>query len=659
MAKNNGYIVHVQSSEFKQLIEAQQSTLKTLKSMHEILTWQRRFDALQAIEEIKLERENREELKILKKELGLEQDHLKVAKDTNKHIKALASSSGKAGLDHDEALAISNLSKSIKSLKTFGDRFKDFGKSLKENLSPSSLKIKALEKMNILGLFSKSIDRERFIKQQRAAGSTKNRADLKGDFENAYKISAEIQRINKELLEGKTQTGLSESQYAKTVKGKNLTEQRKLLAEEQLKYDIRAQYAVKGDKTSSQKHQDEGREEEAAIESAEKTDKQIDILTKIEKNTKGESPEQKAKPAEDSKGGLISGLLGGGGGGGAGKVIKSMKDFGIGMIVMAGALWVASKALQSFADVQWEDVGKGLLTLGALVASAIALDKVKGQIIGGVAALGLLELALWGMSKVMKEFHEVEWEDMAKAGVAIVAFSAAMFGLGSLLMSGVGALIFGAGVLGITAMGVAVGVLGVGLKAVGSGMDRFVDGLKKLGDIDGSNLLKVAAGLVALAPAMALFSAGNAVAGMGNLVTGFLSAISGQKSPVEQLVDIGKAGDGISKAGSGMQQLGSAMKAFSGIKSEDLKAINDFPWEKATMFVAAGGAMSVNGAQVYNQSKANVDQQAQAGSGTNSGNTTIVNAPVNNVQKNSNFIKPNIRNQESSQARYLQTRYAI
>lgn len=548
----------------------------------------------------------------------------------------------------DEAKAIGNLAKSVASLKTFSERMQDVGKKLKDGLSPSNMKIAALSKMNFMGIFSKAIDKEKFIKAQRASGATGSRAELAEKFEGAYKTSRGIQAIDKEFAEKQKESGLSASEYAKTIKGQELKKKRGLLAEEHANYDVRAQYLRQGTPqgTPTEQFAEKGASEEKDIEEQKAVAEQSDLLKKIEANTAGDSPDQKAKPKEEEKGGggLLGNLMGGGG---AGKAIKGLKDFGVGMVVIAGALWVAAKAFQEFAEVAWEDVGKGVLALGGLVAAALVLDKVKGNIIKGALALGVLELALWGMAKAMLTFHEVEWEDMAKAAVAIVGFSAAMFALGALL-SGPQALVFAAGVAAIAGMGAAVWVLGKGMQAAGEGITQLVDGLKQLDEISGENLLKVAAGMTAIGVAFAAFGAGQAVAGLSNLATKFFSVVSGQKTPVEQLIEIGQHGEGVEKAGIGMEKLSAGMKAFSEIKSGSLKQLKEFPWEEATKFVAANGSMSVDSAKVYNASKENADENAKA-EGNKGGGTTVVNAPVNNVQNTTNqTMRPAIRNHEPS-----------
>jgi hypothetical protein len=502
-----------------------------------------------------------------------------------------------------------------------------------------------MKAFNIGGIFNKSIAKEKFIQTQRKLGSEDDRKTLAGKFESANKAAKDIKKNEAELTQFKKETGLSESQLAKTKEGKRLLNQREQLSNEYAKHDLKA--GLVKQESPTQAHADNESNQEHELETEKHQQKQDDLLTKIEQNTRGESPEQKTKPKEEEKGGgLLGGLLGGGG---AGKALNSLKQFGVGIILVAGALWVASKAFQSFAEVAWEDVGKGLVALGGLVLAAIGLDKVKGSILKGAAVMGVLGLSLWGISAAMKEFADLDWETIGKGFVAIIGLGV----VGTVLGSFAPMAFLGAGAL--AALGAAVWVAGKGFQEMNEAFSGFADNLERLAQIDGMNLLKVAAGVAALGPAMALFAAGNVAAGLSNLVTGFLSAVTGQKSPVDQLIEIGKAGDGVEKAGKGMLSLGQGMKAFSEIKGDQLKALKQFPWEEATKFVAAGGTMSANGATVANASKANADEAAKTSGQNGGGNTTVVNAPTT-VNKKNEYITSPIRNQESSRSKYQESR---
>lgn len=568
----------------------------------------------------------------------LRQDQLKFREQEKQRIKEANEEFKKQlHLRAEEAKAIANIAKGMETFKTMGDRFSDMGKKLKDNFgSFSALKVTALKAFNIGGIFNKSIAKEKFIQTQRKLGSEDDRSTLAGKFESANKTAKEIKKNEEELSKFKKDTGMSESELAKTKEGKRLLRNREQLSNEYAKSDLKASLVKQ--ETPTQQFADSSEATEENNEKIKREEKMSDVLVKIEQNTRGASPDQKAKPEEEGKGGgLLGKLLGGGG---MGKALAGLKDFGVGIVLVAGALWVASKAFKSFAEVAWEDIGKGLVVLGGLAVVARVLGNATGSLIKASVGLGALALVTWGASAAFKEFADLDWETIGKGFLTIIGLGAVGVVLGNFAVPAIA----GAAALGL--LGAAVWVVGKGFQEMGEAFNSFVDGIERLSNIGFDGLAGVAGGLTLLGGAMVAFAAGQAATGITNLVTGFLSAVTGQKTPVEQLIDIGNAGDGINKAGSGMQRLAEGMKAFSEIKGDSIKALKQFPWEEATKFVAAGGAMSADGAKVYNQSKANADQDAQKTGGA--GTTNNVVAPVTNVSNTTvQQMRPAIRNHQA------------
>jgi len=540
-------------------------------------------------------------------------------------------------LRKEEAKAIANIAKGMQTFDTLGDKFRDMGKKLKDNFgSMSALKVTALKAFNVGGIFNKSIAKEKFIQTQRKLGSEDDRKTLGGKFESANKTAKEIKRNESELSQFKKDTGMSEADLSKTKEGKRLLNKRDELSNEYSKSDLKAGMVKR--ETPTQEHADAGVAEERQNEEAKHESKMEDLFVKIEQNTRGDSPAQKAKPAEE--GGDS------GGGGKFGKALEGMKKFGIGLIAIAGALWVASKAFENFGNIEWESIGKGMVALGGLVVAALALDKVKGNIISGAAALGVLALATWGIGAALGTFAELDWETIGK-GMAAVA------GLGVIgAIAGTAAPLIATGALALGAMGAALYIIGEAMQAVGKGFAEMTAGIETLGKLDGNNLIQVGAGLAAIGAGMAVFGAGTAAAGIGNLVGGFLNLVTPGKSPVEQIMMMGEKGQDIKAAGDGVMALATGLSKFSSIDTEKVKAIAALPVDK---IAAMGAALRPAGA-VEGGSRANADASATAGGGGNK--TNVVNAPVTNNSNTTQIIKSPIRNQESSQSRYIQTRYA-
>jgi hypothetical protein len=787
----------ISSSEFKQLLDLQSASLGELTSIKSLMELSKQVQHAEAVKPAGMDIpgvikpadikpaavENNPDLKVIGEKVKVEKEELDVKKEQLKIDKeSLVTSKRLQELRDDEAEAISNIAKSVKTFKSFGDRLEEMKKKWTDLKSPGGLKLGAMKALNVGGIFKNKIADEEFVQTQMKLGTNKSREQLVKEAPMAREKAKEIKKHEEKIKEFQQITGVSTSDLGKYKGGRDLLDQRAKLADEYKPMDERAKMIERTDapkfaqmattanakptaqpasqaskvaetsqkapmtttanakptaqptaqpalqaskvaeasqkapmtslaasdlqKSPTQQFADQGVSKEQAIEDARLMGEQTALLSKIETNTRGNSPEQKAKPAEEKGGGgLLGGLLGGGKGGamlkglkdfGIGIVLiagslfiaakafqgfskvewggvmkgmvalgamvvaavalskasKSLKEVGVGLIAMSAALFITAKALEEFGNVNWSDIGKGLIALGGLVIAAIALDKVKGQIIMGGLALGVLALSLYGISQAFQTFGDLSWESIGKGMAAVAGIGV----IGAIAGTAAPLLIAGGAALGV--LGAGLYIVGQAMQAVGEGFDKMTAGMEKLAQLDGGNLLAVAAGLAALGPAMAVFAAGSVVAGIGNLVTGFLTAVSGQKSPIDQLKEIGNAGEGINKAGSGMQRLGSGMKAFSEVKPETMKQLNDFPWEKVTKFVAAGGSMQADSAKVYNASKQNADEQAKQEGTKTAGNTTVVNAPVNNNTTQNQMIKSPIRNQESTQSRYIGGRFA-
>jgi hypothetical protein len=147
------------------------------------------------------------------------------------------------------------------------------------------------------------------------------------------------------------------------------------------------------------------------------------------------------------------------------------------MLILAAALWVAAKAFQEFATVEWESVGKGLVGLAGLAAIAYILGKAQGEMIKGALAVAILGVALIPFAYAMSLIAGLDIGSVLAAAAGLVIFSAAVFGLGALMMTGVGAFIFGAGLVALAGLGLAMMTLGAGLIMAGNGFSALSGGL--------------------------------------------------------------------------------------------------------------------------------------------------------------------------------------
>jgi tape measure domain-containing protein len=143
----------------------------------------------------------------------------------------------------------------------------------------------------------------------------------------------------------------------------------------------------------------------------------------------------------------------------------------LGIAVMAGALLLLSKALKDMGGMSWEEIGKGLTTLGiSLGILAIALIAMNGSIAGSAAvlvasaAIGILAISLVAMSKI-----PIEGLGIALLGIA-----------GVLTILGIAGAVLTPVVPTLLLLGTAMLLLGIGALGVGVGLLAFSAGLAAL-----------------------------------------------------------------------------------------------------------------------------------------------------------------------------------
>jgi len=595
MAKNKDYQVHVTSSDMKSLLEAQRLSVGHLSTIQSLME---KTANIKDDERLKLEQET---LNVQKKQLIVLEDSETDRKKSQEDIQKLMDS--------------------IKTFKSPLERVRDNVKGFVGKFSGENVKKNFLESTNVFGINNKRLEKEKFIKEQKALGAE---GDLNKKFEGAYSAKKESLKVEANIQKLRDATGgkFTDEELAKS-KPENaaLFAKKAALTEEYAQFDKGAQLKA-GDKASmvspsakevaktpTEAFASAGEQQEAAQENAKLMGDQTSLLQKIEENTRGgTSANASSQSSEDSGGGLLGGLG------------KGLKSLGTGIGKGLGAIL--------------SGIGRGLF---ALSSGLVALTPA-------IPVIGVLTLAAVGLGAALR-----------LAAPAIEAFAPVLMKVAEVVGT-----VFVAAIEKIpeiikTVGDAIMGVIGAISDSIIGIIDAVTASIERLANIDGGALLQVAGGLLALSGAMVAFGGAQALAGLGSLVGKLLTI--GSDSPVEQLIKIGDRGDGIQKAADGMEKLGTAMGAFGKIDKKTMEAINDFPWLKATAFVAAGGSMQVDGAVVTKASKQNADAAA-ANSGSGGGNTAVVNAPVTTTNNSSQIIKSPIRNQESSLARYSVSRYS-
>ena len=590
---------------------------------------------------------NQSDAKVLMS-IKIQQAQLELQKDQAAFLKKIADGQNKQ---------IEALQKGNKDWKTVGDKFKDMKRNLEDALDPNTIKKAMLGPFSMFkGVRDKQADYD-YVKRMKALGSGKSDKDLMDDSKaqrganrDALRAQSDIDRLKKmgasddQIKDSdamkKRNAALATANSYNQVGGADGKSARD--AANPMGGNVAAKSAalvqLPSDKGQvAQSTTDMLAEQQAAhenqVEMLRLTGMQADLLQQIATNTA-----------------IMSGASGSSAGGAedSGKSAKPQST----MSKIASGISDSMDALGSGVASVGKGIGDGIGSIFKGILGGLS-DGIKmfasAKTVAGIAVMGLLTAVVYGLSKALGEFADLDWDTLAKAGITI----AALIGAGAL--AGSIAPMLGLGALALTGLGAAVWTIGAAMEEMGDGLKNFTDGMERLAAIDGGALLDVAAGVAALGAAIAAFGAGQAVGGLGSLVTNLLTA--GQDSPVEQLIKIGTVGQGVKDAADGLDRMSGAMKQFGNIDPNTMKTVKEFPWEEATRFVAAGGAMKMAGASVYNASKGNADEQAKA---DGKGGGAIVNAPTTTVSNNSqtNVIKPAVRNQESSYNKYLTKRFA-
>jgi hypothetical protein len=228
-----------------------------------------------------------------------------IAKDSDENLKIVKESAKeqKAQLKADSrerAAVLANLAESIQTFKSPLDKLKEGVASAKEKYGTvSGLKTTVMEKLNVGGILTKSIEKEKFVKEQRDLGSTAKASDLRKQFDERNKLAIAI-KANEAQIERYRKMGLSEKQLAGTAFGSKLLEKRESLTSSFAGTDLKAKFA--GDEGDS----------EAAIEQArmeeENLDEQKQQTVLLEKIAQGLSSD--VKTLDDKKSGGIGDFLG-------------------------------------------------------------------------------------------------------------------------------------------------------------------------------------------------------------------------------------------------------------------------------------------------------------------------------------------------------------
>jgi len=595
-------LVTTQSKPFLQLVDLQQQSLDALNKIKDSVT-------------LSAEQQNadtqRQSLEQLRKILDVQQDQFKMAKKTTA----------------DMTTQMTSMNEKMKKWKTWGDKARDLKQGISDKFDPSNIKDALLKAVNVGGMMNQKIQANDYMKRQKDLGLDKGRTskELKSDAVN-YASQQREAMLAQQKIDRLKARGSSEDEIKNSPVGKKLYQQREAAASNVKSLDAGNKMGGNVSNTSDslvKTPSDKGQiaqsttdvlaeqqvSKENQMESLRVLGDQTNLLQQIAQNTAlmaGNKPTSAGGGEDSGGGGLMAGIATG------------MKALGSGFAGLGKGL------------------GKGLRTaltglaegLAALVVPATLL--IPAMLSLG-AALNLAAPAFTALAPVVIKLADVFGNIFMKA---LQMLPDVIKSVGDVVM----------------------GVVSVISDSIINIVNTVTESIERLSNVNGSNLMDVGKGLLAIAGGMVAFAGANVLAGISNLATALFGAVSGG-SPIDQFERLANMSDGLMKAADGIDAIATAMQGFAKVDPKSMEAINEFPWLKATAFVAAGGSMSVNGAKVYNQSKTVEDEKAAVDGQKNQPAVQSSSVAVQNNSTTNTTVKPNVRNQESSQARYMAARY--
>ena len=181
----------------------------------------------------------------------------------------------------------------------------------------------------------------------------------------------------------------------------------------------------------------------------------------------------------------------------------------IGIVLIAAALKILASVCETFASMSWEEIGKGLAAVGALLLEIAAFTNLTGNakhVISTGIALIAIAAAMKILASAMQDFGSMSWEEVAKGFIAMGVALAAI-------------------TLAVNFMPKNMILIGIGLIAVAAALLIVADTLNKMG---GMSWEEIAKGLVALGGSMAILAIGlNAMNGtLGGAAALLVASIS-------------------------------------------------------------------------------------------------------------------------------------
>jgi hypothetical protein len=133
---------------------------------------------------------------------------------------------------------------------------------------------------------------------------------------------------------------------------------------------------------------------------------------------------------------------------------KAMISSSVGIILLAAAVKILVSSVQDLGSMDWEDLAKGLIGVGAVLGALILFTKFAEANKGGIAqSVGILLLgaAIKVLASAVEDFSKMDWTSLGKGLASISAILLAVAAFGKISSGGVSLLGAGAAMLVISA----------------------------------------------------------------------------------------------------------------------------------------------------------------------------------------------------------------
>lgn len=180
---------------------------------------------------------------------------------------------------------------------------------------------------------------------------------------------------------------------------------------------------------------------------------------------------------------------------------KNMIGIGTGLVIVGGALEIIANCMSKFGGMQWEEIGRGLTVMGgALAELAISLNFMKGTL-GGSAALLVASAALAVLAPVLSILGALSCEAIAKGLISIAGAFTIIGVAGAVLTPLVPTILALSGAFAL--IGVGVLTIGAGLLAAGTGLSALAIGFTALATAGAAGATAIVAALTVIVTGIA------------------------------------------------------------------------------------------------------------------------------------------------------------